>query len=603
MSASGVFLTPSFLCAADPVYNHLLVDGRDCPHLVCGFTMNHPRNDSRDMALFSFLDQLKNDLRPVREDRNAIRLVLRRACEHFEAGEGCVAVAAPDRSGVELISVIPKGGKWDLPCLAEFIQQSRPKIAPTIVMAPIYRRGRLWAALALKRQRAFEIPSSHVALRRVAKVLSESIELIDWKRNIEVRSLIDRKMLEQLGPQDLFYQILHGLRSLLQYDHSSAILICNPRENTLELVAEQIAWCKGKSHLIGRKLPLDEEMRALIQQNAVHGFNRRDGAWHEWSGRYSSRLAELLDYNNTGAGSGSDPREACILCAPLATREGVLGVLKVAGRHPDAFNAYEADLVQRFTPMAAVAIQNSQRAVTLEAKMLEAEKKHAVANLLRGVSHDVNNALGSVLPLVQQVLIDCRSGALDHHTLAEDLRQIEESIQVCRRIFGGMLTLARGAHQGIMQANVRRALDSSLAVLRDGLARQGIQVDVQVGDFLPNIQAGQGDIEQLFLNLATNARDAMPRGGVLSIRTEAEGDHISIVVQDSGCGIPAEVLPRVQEPFFTTKKNGTGLGLSICRSIIWNARGQIQITSEPGSGTRIRVLLPIVRDHALAISV
>jgi len=75
--------------------------------------------------------------------------------------------------------------------------------------------------------------------------------------------------------------------------------------------------------------------------------------------------------------------------------------------------------------------------------MLEAEKKHAIANLARGVSHDVNNALGSVLPLVQQMLADLQSGDIETHLLAEDLQQIEQSLQTCRRIFGGMLAMAR----------------------------------------------------------------------------------------------------------------------------------------------------------------
>ena len=69
-----------------------------------------------------------------------------------------------------------------------------------------------------------------------------------------------------------------------------------------------------------------------------------------------------------------------------------------------------------------------------------------------------------------------------------------------------------------------------------------------------------------------------------------------ILVRDNGCGIPADAMSRIQEPFFTTKKNGNGLGLSICRSIIWNAGGQMEITSQPGVGTQIRMLLPIVRD-------
>src|SRR6516162_3907397 len=374
--------------------------------------MNKPDSTSRNVALSAFLDELKSYLRAVREDQNALRLSLRRTCEHFKVEDGCIAIAAPDGSRAQLISTIP----------------------PNIIMAPVHRRGRLWAVLALRGQREFQIPSDYIALRRVAKLISESIEVIDWQRNIDVRSQIDRKILEQLRPQDLFYQILHGLRSLTHYDHSSALLICDPRENTLELVAEQIAWLKGKSRRIGLKLPLNDDVWTLMRNNTVYGFDRRNGSWEEWSGGKPTALAELLDYNKVVENSASDSRESSMLCAPLATRDGVVGVLRVAACYPGSLSSYEADLVQRFTPLAAVAIQNSQRTVTLEAKMLEAEKKHAVANLLRGVSHDVNNALGCVLPLVQQILEDVQSNRLQIHTLSHDVQQIEQSIQTCRRI-------------------------------------------------------------------------------------------------------------------------------------------------------------------------
>jgi nitrogen-specific signal transduction histidine kinase len=557
--------------------------------------MNKPDSSSNDVALWAFLDELKNNLRSVREDQNALRLSLRRTCEHFKVDDGCIGVLTPDRSQAELMSVVPRGGRWDLAFLAAFLRKQRPRIPPNMVIAPVHRRGRLWAVLALRGQQEFQIPSDYIALRRIAQLISESIELLDWHRTIEVRSQIDRKIFEKkTRPQDLFYQILHGLRSLTHYDHSSALLICDPRENTLELVAEQIAWLKGKSRRIGLKLPLNDDIWTLLRNNTVYGFNRRNGGWDEWSGGTSTRLAELLDYNKVGESSSSELCESSMLCAPLATRDGVLGVLKVAACHPGSFSSYEADLVRRFTPLAAVAIQNSQRTVTLEAKMLEAEKKHAVANLLRGVSHDVNNALGCVLPLVQQILADVESNELHGDTLSQDLQQIEQSLQTCRRIFGGMLALARDTSQGNLQANVRRALDSTLAVLRDGLERQGIQLNIQLEDAVPNIQAGQGDLEQLFLNLATNARDAMPTGGVLLIKAEAAGDNIAILIHDTGCGIPDESMSRIQEPFFTTKKNGNGLGLSICRSIVRNAGGRMEIKSQPGVGTQIKVLLPIV---------
>ena len=562
--------------------------------------MDQPRAAHTDISLWAFLDELKSCLRAVSDDQRALTLSLRRTCEHFKVHDGCIAILTPDGSRADLISVIPRGARWDLDLLAAFLQKQRVRIPPDIIMAPVNRRGRLWAVLALRGQRDFKRYLR--ALRRVARSISESIELIDWQRTIEVRSQIDRKIFKQVRPQDLFYQILHGLRSLTRYDHSSALLICDGRENTLQLVAEQIAWLKGKSRRIGLKLPLNEHVWTLMRNNIVYGFDRRNG-WDEWSGGKSSALAELLDYNKVVEGSVPDLRESSMLCAPLATRDGVLGVLKVAACHPGSFGRYEADLVQRFMPLAATAIQNSQRTVTLEAKMLEAEKKHAVANLLRGVSHDVNNALGCVLPLVQQLLADVQSNRLQGDTLSKDLQQIEQSIQTCRRIFGGMLALARGAVQGSAQANVRRALDSTLAVLRDGLERQGIHLDVELGSVVPNIQAGQGDLEQLFLNLATNARDAMLTGGVLSIKADTVGDSISILINDTGHGIPPEVMSRIHEPFFTTKHHGNGLGLSICRSIIGTLGGRLEIESQTGVGTQVKVLLPIVSDKMAGTTV
>ena len=565
--------------------------------------MNEPSVTPRDLDLWIFLDELKSSLRAVREDQNALRLSLRRTCELFKVGDGCIATLTHDGSRAELISVIPRGGQWDLGLLSAFLQKQRADIPPNIIMAPVYRRGRSWAVLALRGQHKFELPSGYLVLRRIAKLMSETMETIDWQRTIEVRSRIDRKILEQLRPQDLFYQILHGLRSLTRYDHSSALLICDRRENTLELVAEQIAWQKGKSSQIGLKLPLSDDIWSLMRNEMVYGFDWRDGRWEEWSGGRSTPLAQLLDYNKIVEASSSDLRESSILCAPLATRDGLLGVLKVAACYPGSFSGYEANLVEQFMPLAAVAIHNSQRTVTLEAKMLEAEKKHAVANLVRGVSHDVNNALGCVLPLVQQIMADVQSNRLQIHTLSHDVQQIEQSIQTCRRIFGGMLALARGANQGSAQANVRRALDSALAVLRDGLERQGISLDVQLGDVVPRIQVGQGDLEQLFLNLTTNARDAMPTGGLLSIKARNLGNTLELAIRDTGCGITPELISRIQEPFFTTKPNGNGLGLSICRSIIRNVGGRIEIESGVGVGTQIRVLLPTVFDKMAANAV
>jgi signal transduction histidine kinase len=165
------------------------------------------------------------------------------------------------------------------------------------------------------------------------------------------------------------------------------------------------------------------------------------------------------------------------------------------------------------------------------------------------------------------------------------------------RIFGGLLALARDANQNGAQGNLRRALDSTLAVLRSRFDRQGIRLEVQLGDVVPNIPVGQADLERVLLNLATNAGEAMPKGGLLSIKAENAGDRLAVLITDTGLGITPENLTRIEEPFFTTKHNGTGLGLSVCRSILRNAGGQLYIYSQPGS-TKVTVLLPVAAEKA-----
>ena len=127
-----------------------------------------------------------------------------------------------------------------------------------------------------------------------------------------------------------------------------------------------------------------------------------------------------------------------MLCAPLVTRDGLVGIVKVAARDRGRLTAYDSELVEQFRSQVAIAIQNMKRSESFRAGMLTAERKHAMAELARSVSHDVNNALGSMLPLVQQMRDDFRSAEVDAAVHTQDLAQIEHSLQVCRRIFGGM---------------------------------------------------------------------------------------------------------------------------------------------------------------------
>jgi signal transduction histidine kinase len=547
---------------------------------------------SRELEFLKFLDKLSQDLRSIREPKKALGHAVKVSRAFFQADGGCVAVIEPGEREARMLLTVPREGSWDLEHIGRFIRHTHPPARSDLMMAPLRRRGAAWGAMAVIRQQpAFDRDDGRL-LARVTAAVSDAVRSMDRERMLEIRDRIDRKIMEQIHPKDLFYQILDGLRSLTHYDHSSALLIRENGEDTLRVVAEQISWTKARSHRIGLTLPLDAALQPTLASGQIHGFDRRGDIWSEWTGKPVARLAEMLDYNRVGPADAEEAREASMLCAPLVARDGTFGILKVAARHPGRLKLFDAELVDRFRSQAAIAIQNLHRTESLQARILTAERKHAIADLARTVSHDVNNALGSMLPLIQQIQADLHSGKMEPTVYLQDLEHVQMSMQACRRIFGGMLSFARGGARRNHHGQVQPALDTTLAVLKDGMDRRGIDLVVETRGDLQPVACGQSDLEQVFLNLLTNAREASSQGGHVTVRVESHEDQMAITVADTGCGIGPEHLSRVFEPFFTTKANGNGLGLSICRSILWEVGGTMSLQSEPRRGTRVHVTVP-----------
>ena len=168
-----------------------------------------------------------------------------------------------------------------------------------------------------------------------------------------------------------------------------------------------------------------------------------------------------------------------MLCAPLVTRDSVVGVLKIAARHPEQLTPFDAELVEHFRSQAAIAIQNLHRTESLRARVLTAERKHAMADLARSVSHDVNNALGSMLPLIQQMQADLRSGALDtgrvrrgSRARAEVAAGVPADLRRDADVFAECGAARRYGH-------VRRAIETASAILKYGMSRSAIELDVE----------------------------------------------------------------------------------------------------------------------------
>src|SRR5262249_25793069 len=253
--------------------------------------------------------------------------------DRFRASEGCVATI---RSGSEEARVcfgVPSDAGWDRPMLAQFLRGSKVRVPPDVMLARIRRHGRMWGVLAVRAPGVEYHWDARQALSSIGALANEMIDQIDRERVREVRARVDRKVLEQSQPKHLFYEILHGIRSLTDYDHSAALLTYDVESDVLEVVAEQVAWQKPKGRNVGRKLAAPGIVRSLLEKGEVCGFDRTGGRWTDWTGTAATALADLLDFDGVGendSGPGpATPLEGAILCAPLVTRGGLLGVLKV----------------------------------------------------------------------------------------------------------------------------------------------------------------------------------------------------------------------------------------------------------------------------------
>ena len=250
-----------------------------------------------------------------------------------------------------------------------FLRGDKVRVPPELMLARIRRHGRMWGALAVRAAGNFTGTRGR-HFRRSATPANELIDQIDQERVREVRARVDRKILEQSQPKHLFYEVLHGIRSLTAYDHSAALLTYDDEPETLEVVAEQIAWQKAKGQNVGRKLPLSQPLFDRLCRPVVYGFDRAGRTWDDWTETDATALAELLDFDGQPVRRAWLHREGAILCAPLVTRAGLLGVLKVAAIRTGTFSQYEVELISQFLPQAAVALQNARRAESLEQRVL-----------------------------------------------------------------------------------------------------------------------------------------------------------------------------------------------------------------------------------------
>lgn len=233
-------------------------------------------------------------------------------------------------------------------------------------------------------------------------------------------------------------------------------------------------------------------------------------------------------------------------------------------------------------------------------KLALSERLASLGQLAATVAHEINNPLAGVLNLSMLLRKMLREEGVPPDRLAEFrgfLEQVSNETARAGRIVADLLSFARQSGPVAGRADLNAVVHQTLAALNHRLEGSGIRVALQLADELPEARGDSAQIQQVVMNLVVNAVEAMPQGGVLTIRTwaDATGPGINLEVEDQGIGIAEDHLERVFDPFFTTKElgKGVGLGLAVAYGIVQAHNGQIEVTSRAGCGATFHVQLPV----------
>jgi signal transduction histidine kinase len=250
-------------------------------------------------------------------------------------------------------------------------------------------------------------------------------------------------------------------------------------------------------------------------------------------------------------------------------------------------------LAASFNEMSRKMADDIERLRALNEHLVRAEKLAAAGTLAAGVAHEVNNPLASISSLIQIVQSRPLTAENEAET-REMLRLVSTQIARISQVLRDMMDFARQRPPARAPLELARVVESSLRLAGFDKAFKRLRVKTDFDAGAPRVSADADQMQQVFLNLLLNARDAMPDGGELDIKTFFDETAGEVVVEfaDAGPGIPSDALPHVFDPFYSTKAGGAGLGLAVCYGIVTAHGGRIAVESGAARGTTARVALP-----------
>jgi signal transduction histidine kinase len=281
-----------------------------------------------------------------------------------------------------------------------------------------------------------------------------------------------------------------------------------------------------------------------------------------------------------------------LLCVPLKTSLRLIGLLTVYTLETRRFRAEEVELLLALAAQSASAIENArlyQAMLDTQEQLRQSERLAALGSMSAGLAHEIRNPLHTMQLLAYAMQKDSPGAS----TLAADLQVIQSEIGRLTLLVDQFLDFARPKPPTVSPQKLQEIMEETLLLVRAEARRYGIRIYKIWPADLPIVWVDGAQIKQVFLNILLNALQATPARGAIQVSLYAGGECITTEICDQGKGMPAEVRAQLFTPFFTTKPKGVGLGLSISQRIIEGHRGLIRISSQPGSGTMVRIELPL----------
>lgn len=233
-----------------------------------------------------------------------------------------------------------------------------------------------------------------------------------------------------------------------------------------------------------------------------------------------------------------------------------------------------------------------------EEQIIQSKKLASIGILTAGIAHEIINPINNISMIAQTYREIYKK--LGEEERIELMKKVEAETERMREIVKNLLDFSKPKEPVLRPADINSVIEKSLRLTRNTLNLSNIEVRIDYSEALPPVLVDENQIQQVFVNLITNAVQAMSEGGNLIISTAYENSgFVKIRITDTGRGIPPEFLPHIFDPFFTTKEGGTGLGLSVSYAIIKKHNGTIEVQSRTGEGTTFTIELPIYREEGV----